>query len=795
MWVLTIRSPNETPRQYLLKSGKTTLGRKMENDIAVADEAASRFHAEIDYDAATNVVTLLDLGSTNGTYVNQERLTQPVTLRANDQIRIGQYTFDVDFRATQPLAGAGAMDTRLLSRNLLLESFDRYSALLCDVAERLNTIIDLDLALSEVGDLIREAMGADKCRVILAEAFPRLHEMGFPATIAEKAVAQRAAVIIPDMYLSTQTDPTLGKSGLLMHIHSALCVPVMMGDDVVGLIYVYKTSPFGRPFDQRDLQLAVAISHQAALTIQRTRLLEGLLRLSTELRQAATRAAMFPIILDTVSALIKVDGVGLALCQPGAPELVVEAVRGEWRPLQGQKLLPDEALRQQVLTRGQVYINNEVKADPRFERPELFSGLPAVAFVPLVSPASTLGALGIGRKAVIGESEVRLLLAMANIAASAMHSTNLREQTEQRLRRLTALRTIDLTITASRDLRVTLRTLLEQTRAQLRVDAASILLLQPETQTLEYAASLGFQTEALKYTRLRLGESFAGRAAQQRQVVHVANLALAPNGLARAPLLIAEGFVTYYGAPLIAEGQVIGVLEIFHRSSLAADQEWLDFVQALAGQAAIAIDNATLFEKLQQSNMELALAYDTTLEGWSRALDLRDKETEGHTQRVVELTLRLARVTGVPEAEWVHIRRGAILHDIGKMGIPDSILLKPGPLTDEEWVVMRRHPEYAYEWLSPITYLLPALPIPYYHHEKWDGTGYPGGLKGQQIPLAARLFAVADVWDALCSDRPYHKAWPEAQALAHIREQAGKHFDPQVVDAFWQLVAHPADKD
>ena len=195
-----------------------------------------------------------------------------------------------------------------------------------------------------------------------------------------------------------------------------------------------------------------------------------------------------------------------------------------------------------------------------------------------------------------------------------------------------------------------------------------------------------------------------------------------------------------------------------------------------------------LFEGLQRSNIELSLAYDTTLEGWAKALELRDQETEGHTLRVTETTMQLARAMGVNEEHIVHVRRGALLHDMGKIGVPDSILLKPGPLTDEEWTVMRRHPQLAFDMLSPIQYLRPALDIPYCHHEKWDGSGYPRGLKGKQIPLAARIFAIVDVWDALLSDRPYRKGWPAKDALQYIREQSGRHFDSQVVEAFLQMM-------
>jgi len=189
-------------------------------------------------------------------------------------------------------------------------------------------------------------------------------------------------------------------------------------------------------------------------------------------------------------------------------------------------------------------------------------------------------------------------------------------------------------------------------------------------------------------------------------------------------------------------------------------------------------------EALLAKNAELVIAYDSTIEGWGKALDLRDKETEDHAQRVTEMTLQTARVYGMSEKELVHVRRGALLHDIGKMGVPDSILMKEGTLTPEEEKIMHNHPLNAFNILMPIAYLRPALDIPYCHHEKWDGSGYPRGLRGEQIPIGARIFALSDIWDALISDRRYHRAWPRAKVVEHIRSRAGTHFDPDLVDLF-----------
>ena len=371
------------------------------------------------------------------------------------------------------------------------------------------------------------------------------------------------------------------------------------------------------------------------------------------------------------------------------------------------------------------------------------------------------------------------------------HRKQAEEQTQQQLKRQRGLRMVDIAISSSFDLHFILDIVLQQILSQLGVDATDILLFNSQLQKLEYAAGRGFQSKVVNHNPLKLGEGYAGRVVLEHKVMHISSLMEASGKLAVAPQLANELFVDYYGVPLMVKGEIKGVLEIYHRSTLHVDPEWLEFLETLAGQAALAIDNAQLFERLQRTNLKLGLAYEATIEGWSRAMDLRDKGAKEYTPRATELTLSLARLMDFNESELIHIRRGVLLHDIGTIGVPDHILHKPGQLTEAEWEIMHRHPAYAYEMLTSIEYLKPALDIPYYHHEKWDGTGYPQGLHGEQIPLAARIFAVVDVWDALTSVRPYRPAWPKEEALKYIQEQSGKHFDPQVVQQFLRLLANP----
>jgi HD-GYP domain-containing protein (c-di-GMP phosphodiesterase class II) len=427
--------------------------------------------------------------------------------------------------------------------------------------------------------------------------------------------------------------------------------------------------------------------------------------------------------------------------------------------------------------------------------------LRAELFIPLKTKKDLIGILVLGEKmseTPYSQEDLNILTTLASQTSLAIQNAKLyslaqKELMERRkaeknlqlqLKRLSALQNINIAITENFDLQIPLVMLLDQVVNELKVDAADVLLYSPENKNLNFIAGRGFRTDALKYTSLRMGQGMAGMAAQKREPIYVKNLASELTTLKQSPLLEDESFVSYYGFPLIARNQIKGVLEIFHRSVLEPDQQWLDYLNTLISETAIAIDNARMFTDLEKTNMELVSAYEATLEGWARTLEMRDRETEGHSQRVLGMTLHLAEKMGVSEDELVHIRRGSLLHDIGKIAIPDSILQKPGPLTDEEWETMRRHPSIAYEMLSSIHFLEPALEIPYCHHEKWDGSGYPQGLKGEEIPLSARIFAIVDVWDALSSDRPYRKAWPQEKVIGYIKEQSGTHFDPHVVEVF-----------
>ena len=411
--------------------------------------------------------------------------------------------------------------------------------------------------------------------------------------------------------------------------------------------------------------------------------------------------------------------------------------------------------------------------------------------IPLIANGEVIGVIDIQSADIdaFRKDDERLVSVFAERVALALENTRLYDGQQQQLAFLNALHQIDLAITGSMDLQVVLGVVLRHVKTELAADAANIILLDSATSTLKLAAHEGYRERNSHLQNIRYTNSLGADIVMQGKSMHSKDIQKECLNPERKAIFEREGLHGYYGTPLIAKGEIKGALELFFKQmDFEFDQQWQYFADTIATQAAIAVDNANLFERLERSNMELSLAYDTTLEGWAKALELRDQETEGHSRRVTELAVKLGRAMNMQGADMVQLRRGAILHDIGKMGVPDHILQKPGPLTDEEWEIMRLHPVYAYEWLRSIRYLQPALDIPHYHHERWDGSGYPEGLAGEQIPVAARLFAIVDVWDALLSNRPYRQAWTHQEAIEHLKKQSGSHFDPAVVETFIAIV-------
>jgi HD-GYP domain-containing protein (c-di-GMP phosphodiesterase class II) len=415
--------------------------------------------------------------------------------------------------------------------------------------------------------------------------------------------------------------------------------------------------------------------------------------------------------------------------------------------------------------------------------------------LPLDSMGVQRGLIGLvgGPASTATRRDMRILQALAGQVARRMEENErarLQDETIEELGRrvshLSALRTIDIAITSGLTLEPVLNVVLEQVITHLDVDAAALFSLSREAPGLELLEAKGIDV-ASGGLHDPLDEATSRDVANLGHLVVIDDLEQL-KGTARVRDLLAQGFRFYAGVPLVSKGDVHGMLEVFRKEKGRPDAGWVSFLQTLAGQAAMAIENARLVSELKRTNAELVQAYEVFIEGLVNALDLRDKETEGHTMRVARMTVKLGLALGFSPDEVADLRRGALLHDIGKMGIPDSILLKPGPLSEEEWAVMRMHPVYGYQLLKPIPYLKEAAVIPYLHHERWDGSGYPLGLKGEEIPFPARIFAVVDVWDALLSDRPYRRGWTRSEVLAYMRSMSGVQFDPLVVQSFLDLL-------
>lgn len=598
----------------------------------------------------------------------------------------------------------------------------------------------------------------------------------------------------PIMYSDKELDPN---SPLVdPSQRSYLLVPVIYEGKIIGILAA--SDSHEQKFKPTDERLMVLFSNQTSISIINARMfseirnrsmeLEALSNISMAMRPVQKASELIPIVLTSLVELTQAKTAAYLQLLSEKGQYRIDHAYGQITPEIGYTISDKLSNTLNLNYDTPIYLHtNELEKSP-YQEDWLTKSKEAI-FIPLFIEQKKTGYLFLTSDNSFAENIPNILTAVSDMAANAIHRATLHEETLKRLSHLSALQTIDNAITSSTDLSFVLDILLDQIKEKLNIDAVTILLYEPTANHLEHAASRGFIYKDVIKLRLRIGESLAGKVALERKIIRVRDIEHDRNiVLVSTPHFKDEGFLEFIGHPLIVKGKLVGVLEVFHRKPLDVDDEWVSFLSGIAQLAAIAIYNARLFEDIERSNLSLISAYDSILEGWSRALELRDRTTEGHSKRVVSMTMEISLQMGIPSEKLTNIRRGALLHDIGKLGIPDSILLKPGKLTVEERKIMEEHPIFAYNLLSTIEYLNKATDIPYCHHEKWDGSGYPRNLKGEQIPIEARIFAIVDVFDALTSDRPYRKALSRENALAYIVEQSGKHFDPKVVDVFLKII-------
>jgi GAF domain-containing protein len=711
---------------------------------------------------------------------------------------------------------ANQVSVAIESSNLFKETVRRAqeSAAIAEVGRDISATLQLDVVLNRIASYAKELLNSESSAVymldpskttlkaIAAQGLESEQIMNDPLEIGKGILGNIALNQVGEIVNDTVNDSRaiiIKGTNTKPHEH-VMGVPVLEKDQLTGLVVVWR-SGIENEYRASELDFLGSLAQQAGTAIKNARLydeaqrrlreVETINRVSSSLRATASQTEMCNILLDETLNLLDAKSGSVWILDPSTNMIGQRVARGAATRVKFRQLHVNEGIVGHVLTTGKVHVSADLKKDPllfKHNREVVLEGFGG-AGIPIHSTDGILGVLMVQIESSRRlEHHINLLGTLADIAGNAIHRADLFDQSLEQVRKLTTLRDIDSAIASSTDLRVTLNILMDHTLRHLKIDAVDILLYHPELQSLTYLCSAGFRSASPTRPLMRIGEGLAGQVIMKGRIEQIPDLQESDEAR-RDPLLMREGFVSYIGVPLIVKGQIKGLFEIFTRSALSPNDEWMQFLQTLSGQAAIAIDNSQLFDNLQRSNQEIRQAYDTTLEGWARALELRDRETEGHTRRVTRLTMDLARYMNINEDELVNIYRGVLLHDIGKMGVPDQILRKTGPLTEPEWMEMRRHPQYAFDLLSPIPYLRPALDIPYCHHEHWDGSGYPRGLRGEQIPLAARIFSIIDIWDALLSDRPYRDAWPEEKVIAYIKEISGKVLDPKVVEAFLTMIA------
>jgi HD-GYP domain-containing protein (c-di-GMP phosphodiesterase class II) len=508
--------------------------------------------------------------------------------------------------------------------------------------------------------------------------------------------------------------------------------------------------------------------------------------LLAECRTSSTQEQIVEHAVDLLVRLVPSDSILLLGYPPDTHSVKILHARGIWASLSAEKI---ECVR---LPDGLDPVS-QIRGLPLDKGLEQAGTIPLQLWnSPLRARDQCLGSLWLGRQSStvldFSAEDRRIAGLIADIVGCELYQFHLDCRSERLHTQLQTMRSVERAITSSMDLSVTLNLFLDIVVRQVRADAASVLRTDTHGREMTLAAFRGFRNSNRPQSRFRLDHSLASQAGLQRKTVFLEGKNPGDPALENQPLMKEEEFIAYSATPLIAHGRVRGILEVFHRTAPDPALVRADLLESLALQAAIAIECADSFHKLQKTRSDLAMACDSMIEGFSRAVDLHAREAEGHSLRVSELSIRTAEKMGVTPDQMPALRRGALLHDIGKIGIPDRILWKPEALSDEEWQLMRQHPKFAEQVLAPIEFLRSAMDIPKFHHEWWDGGGYPYGLSGDDIPLPARIFSVIDVWDSLQAQRPFREPWNAAATADYLRQASGRQFDPEVVRIIMQIL-------
>ena len=575
-------------------------------------------------------------------------------------------------------------------------------------------------------------------------------------------------------------------------IRSELCVPIRVNEKIIGVFNVESRKL--NAFAEEDERVLNTIAGTLGTAIARIRLLnteqkrrqeaENLREATSALTRTIELDKLFDIILESLAKLVSYTSASIEVVDLEQAEIVASRGLPEGHEYIGKKygFRPGKW----GIEIDRPIILPDIQADERFEKYEGTEYIRGWMGVPMLAQDNLIGYLNLDSDQVdfYTEAQADLVQIFANQAATAIQNAYRFQSEKKRRNEAENLQVAATAVTSSLDVEEVLETILIALKEVTPYDSTSVLLL--EGNRVRIRAAKGLPNPSLAIDQLFPANNPLLKEIQKSGTAVIVEDAQKDVRFER--WVAAENIHGWLGIPLIARGQIIGYITLNSYRVGAFNENDAALAQTFAHQAAVAIDNAHLFTRLQETNEELSKAYDTTLEGWGKALELRDKETQGHTMRVTELTLKLARQIGIREPELTQVRRGVQVHDIGKMGVPDHILHKKTPLTKKEWGAMQAHPRYAFDLLYPITYLRPSLDIAYCHHERWDGTGYPRGLRGDKIPLPARIFSVVDVWDALTSNRSYRKAWPIKRVIKHIRDEAGRQFDPEIVEIFLKMM-------